>query len=110
MAVPRLSTVAATASLTLLLLLLLSCTTSPSAAQSYVPQPAPFTTCPPGQQQITVGTMDTSSHTLFPYQDVNTGIFGTNFGSQVTARHGTSTTRRCCVGIGRAEIQRAVVS
>ena len=44
-------------------------------SQSYIPQPVPFTQCPPGQQLLTVGSMDLTNTTLFPYQDEGSMLY-----------------------------------
>ena len=73
MAVLRLSTLSM--SLAVALCLLLCWCTVGVQGQSYVPQPPPLTSCPPGQQLITLGTMDTSNTTLFPDNDGNSILF-----------------------------------
>ena len=82
MRLPRLSPVVL--SCVLALSVLLCWCTLEVRGQAYVPMPPPLTQCPPGQQLITLGTMDTTNSTLFPYNDGNSILFGDNWEIYVT--------------------------
>ena len=71
----RVSLVAASVAIALSLLLCWSTVD----AQSYVPQPTPFTQCPPGQQLITLGSMDITNTTLFPDNDGSSILYGDDY-------------------------------
>ena len=60
----------------LVLLLQLSLLPCGVQAQSYVPQPIPFSQCPPGQRLVTVGYPNANNRTTFPYNDEDSLLFG----------------------------------
>ena len=77
MRLPRLSPVVL--SLALSLSLVLCWCTQEVRGQAYVPMPPPLTQCPPGQQLLTLGSMDITNTTLFPDNDGNSILFGNDY-------------------------------
>ena len=82
MRLPRLSPVVL--SLALSLSLVLCWCTQEVRGQAYVPMPVPLTQCPPGQQLLTLGSMDLTNTTLFPDNDGNSFLFADDYDIYIT--------------------------